>query len=314
MFRHTARYSARGFTSRRVILNQLQSKTPEAPAELAQDSHLPKIPQDLKINPRAPRKQTPLRPHEIEDPNYHMSGWKQKIGQLIIKTFGIDMDRSRAGPVAGSIYFGECKQQGLFYPDQPMSVSSKFYYETLGLPQSFSQWFQITALHYWMLSVRMRAMPFKYGRNYQQKLVDRIFKDMELRMSDELNINSNRIIEGYLKDYHAQLLGSVLSYDEAFVSDDITMAAALWRNVFNGDPNVDMRHLEALTGYVRGQLYVLDQMSDREFGFGQFRFVPPNEVVKPLTSSQRAEIRERVHNEFAKMDLPSQRSQLSLDE
>lgn len=304
-------------TGNNAILNKFKEpETVEAPAELAEESSLPKIKQDLKINPRQPTKKNPLlSDHEIEnDPNFHMAGWKQNIGQWIIKTFLIDMDKSRAGPVAGSIYFGECKKQALIYPNEPLSESAKFYYETLDLPRSFSQWFQITALHYWILSVRMRALPFKYGRNYQQKLVDRIFKDMELRMAQELNISSNRIIEGYLKDYHTQLLGSVLSYDEGLMTDDITLAAALWRNIFNGDPNVDMRHVEALVGYVRSQLYVLNKMSDREFGFGKFRFVPPNQVVKPLTKAQEAELREKAKLEFSNQTLPSQRSVLSLDE
>lgn len=298
----------------RLALRLMLSKAPEAPVEIALESHLPKTPQQFKNPPRQPKKHTPLRPHELESPDYKMSGWKQQLGQTIIKVFGIDMDRLRAGPVAGSWYFGECKKQGLVYPNEPMSDTAKFYYQTLGLPQLFSQWFLITALHYWILSVRMRAMPAKYGKNYQQKLVDRIFKDMELRMAEELKISSNRIIENYLKEYHAQLLGLVLSYDEGLATDDITLAQALWRNVFNGDPNIDMRHLEALVGYVRAQLYVLSKMSDREFGFGKFSFVPPNEVVVPLTSAQELELRAKAKEEFAKMTLPSQKLVLSLDE
>ena len=49
-----------------------------------------------------------------------------------------------------------------------MSDTAKFYYETLRLPKSFSQQVQITILHYWILSVRMRALPFKYSKEYQQ--------------------------------------------------------------------------------------------------------------------------------------------------
>jgi len=214
-----------------TILNKFKDiEEIEAPSKLAKESSLPIIEQDLKTNPRQPSKKLPfLSDHEIEnDPNYHMSGWKQTIGQYLIKVFLIDMDKSRAGPVAGSIYFGECKRQGLYYPNEPLSDTAKFFYETLNLPKSFSQQYQISLLHYWILSVRMRAMPHKYGKNYQQKLIDRLFKDMELRMSQELKISSNRVIEGFLKDYHTQLIGAVLSYDEGLMTDDITFAAALW--------------------------------------------------------------------------------------
>lgn len=305
--------ASRSFHKVPTLLNKEEIASP---LDLAKESNLPKVEHDLKTNPRAAKQKNPfLSDHKIEnDPTYKMSGFLQGIGQTVIKLFNIDMDKSRAGPVAGSYYFGECKRQGMYYPNEPLSDTAKFYYETLRLPQSFSQWFQITALHYWILSVRMRAMPFEYGRNYQQKLVDRIFRDMELRMSGELGISSNRIIEGYLKDYHTQLLGCVLSYDEGLMTDDITLAAAIWRNIFNGNPNSDMRHIESMVGYVRQQLYVLNKMSDREFGFGKFKFVPPDQVVKPLTKDQEEKLRQAAKEEFATKTLPSQKSKLSLDE
>lgn len=305
--------SGRCFQQGPNILNKEEIASPHS---LAKESHLPKVEHDLKTDPRQPKVKGPfLSDHRIEnDPKYQMSTFAQGVGQWLVKTFGIDMDKSRAGPVAGSFYFGECKRQGMYYPDEPLSETAKFYYETISLPKSFSQWFQITALHYWILSVRMRAMPFKYGRNYQQKLVDRIFRDMEVRMAGELGISSNRIIEGYLKDYHTQLLGCVLSYDEGLMTDDITFAAAIWRNIFNGNPNADMRHIEAMVGYVRSQLYVLNKMSDREFGFGKFTFVPPDQIVKLLTKAQEEKLREAAKKEFEDKTLPSQRSILSLEE
>lgn len=288
----------------------------EAPSNMASESHMPQKEQKLfKKEPRQPSKKAPfLSDNVIEDKSYTMSLWQQNFGQAFIKIFHIDMDKSRSGPVAGSIYYGECKKQALCYPNEPLSETAKFYYETLRLPRTFTQWFQITTLHYWLLTVRMRAMPFKYGKNYQQKLVDRFFKDMETKMSQELGINSNRIIEGYLKDYHTQMLGAVLSYDEALVTDDITLAAALWRNIFNGNPEVDIRHVEALVGYCRSQLYVLNKMCDREFGFGAFTFVPPNQVVRPLTKAQESEMRARVKAKYELETLPSEKSVLSLDE
>ncbi|KAG7663883.1 CBP3 [[Candida] subhashii] len=314
----------RSFTTSTILAkNSTTTTTPDsssqdpldAPMRIAEESTLPFVEHDLKIKPRQPKKKLPLlSEHKEENPDYKMSDFKQRIGQFVIDTLKLDMDKSRAGTVAGSVYFADCKVQGLIYPDEPLSDTAKFYYKTLRLPTSFAQQTQITFLHYWMLSVRMRAMPFKYGKLYQQRLVDRIFKDMELRMSSELGISSNRVIEGNLKDFHAQLIGSVLGYDEGLVTDDATLAAALWRNVFNGNPNVDMRHVEALLAYVRSQLYVLDKMSDREFGFGKFRFVPPNQVVKPITSHQLEIMRQKAKEEFAKLNSPSHKTVLSLDE
>lgn len=305
-----------GFHNVNSYLAQKKDYEISSPVEIAKDSNLPHREQPTNAKIRQAKSKSPFKSdNKIEnDPNFRMSKFKQDVGQWVIKIFGVDMDKSRAGPVAGSYYFGECKKQALFYPGEPLSDTARFYYETLKLPMTFSQQFQITILHYWILSVRMRAMPFKYGRNYQQKLVDRIFRDMELRMAEELNIKSNRIIEGYLKDFHTQLLGAVFSYDEGLVTDDITLASALWRNVFNGDLSVDLRHIEALVGYVRSQLYVLNKISDREFGFGKFRFVPPEQVVKRLTKEQEERLRSKAKEEFEHQTLPSQKSVLSLDE
>ncbi|CAD1813568.1 Ubiquinol-cytochrome C chaperone family protein [Candida parapsilosis] len=306
------------FQARNSILDKqhrLEQDTVESPTQLAQESHLPVVEQDLKIKPRQPKAKAPFLSKAEDDPNNaRLSSFKEKIGQWIVSTFSVDMDKSRSGPVAGGIYFGECKRQALVYPNEPMSDTAKFYYQTLGLPMSFSQQVQITILHYWILSVRMRALPFKYAKQYQQKLVDRIFEDLSSRMTTELGIKSGRIIEGYLKDYHTQMLGSVLSYDEGLMTDDITLAAALWRNVFNANDNVDIRHVEALLVYVRSQLYVLNKMTDRAFGFGKFKFVPPDQVVQPISKQQEELIKQKTKEEFAGMTLPSQKSVLSMDE
>ena len=105
-----------------------------------------------------------------------------------------------------------------------------------------------------------------------------------------------------------------MSYDEGLMTDDITLASALWRNVFNANENVDMRHVEALLVYVRSQLYVLNKMTDRAFGFGKFKFVPPDQVVEPISLEQEELIKQKTKEEFAKMTLPSQQSVLSMDE
>ncbi|CAI5760723.1 unnamed protein product [Candida verbasci] len=308
----------RYFTSCQRISNQLRRNDEklESPIELAKDSHFPFIKQNLyKKQPRQPTKKAPFLSELEDDPNHiYLTNWKKKLGQFVISTFNMDMDRTRSGPVAGGIYFAECKKQALYYPNEPLSNTAKFYYETLRLPQSFSQQVQIIILHYWILSVRMRCLPYKYSKLYQQKLVDRIFEDLNNRMTIELNIKSGRLLEGNLKDFHTQLLGCVLSYDEGLMTDDITLASALWRNIFNGNENVDVRHVEALLVYVRSQLYVLSKMTDRAFGFGKFKFVPPDQIVQPITKEQEEVIKQKTKEEFQDMTLPSQRSVLSMDE
>lgn len=292
----------------------------ESPEEVAQKSSLRADPVDFSNKaPVNPKKKRPLlSDSKYESKSYQLPKWKEALGEIVIKSFNLDMDKVRSGPVAGSYYYAMCKEQGLQFENEPLSTSAKFFYEDLKLPRTFSQWFQITILHEWILFVRMRAMPFKYGKNYQQKLVDRTFSDVELRLYDEMNVNSGRIADQYLKDFNSQLRGAVFAYDEGFFTDDATLAAAIWRNLFGGRKNVDMVHLEAMVRYVRAQLYVLSKISDREFATGKFKFVSPDETVHRLTPQQESEMKETVKRKYEQMDsnpdlLPSERSNLSYE-
>lgn len=297
-------------------IKNISKLDPLTPRDIAQQStiriNLPQNPAPVKPKQKRPM----LSDSKFEKEGYQMSGFMKTVGELAIAGLRLDMDRIRAGPIAASVYYAECKKQGLQFEDEELSNSARFFYEDLKLPRTFSQWFQITALHTWMLSVRMRAMPFKYGRNYQQKLIDRFFRDMELRLHDEMNVNSSRISDTYLKDYNSQLRGLVCSYDEGFATDDATLATAIWRNLFNARSNMDFAHLEAAVKYVREQLYILSKMSDRDFAFGKFQFVAPDELVVRFTKEQEAEMLARAKAEYepeGKKLLPSQRSKLAYD-
>ncbi|SCW00438.1 LAFE_0C04192g1_1 [Lachancea fermentati] len=290
----------------------------ESPEELARKSQLTSQPIDYSNNaPVNPKKKRPLlSDSKYESQAYQLPKWKEALGEMVIRIFNLDMDKVRAGPIAGSYYYALCKEQGLQFENEPLSETAKFFYEDLKLPRTFSQWFQITVLHEWILFVRMRAMPFKYGKNYQQKLVDRTFSDIELRLFEEMNVNSGRIADQYLKDFNSQLRGAVFAYDEGFYTDDATLAGAIWRNLFGGRKNIDVVHLEAMVRYVRSQLYVLSKLSDREFALGKFKFVPPDEVVYKLSPSQEAVMKKAVIEKYEAMDrnpdiLPSEKSKLS---
>jgi cytochrome b pre-mRNA-processing protein 3 len=288
-----------------------------SPQDLAKESHLPKI-----GNPDLPNRDINLK-NKLEKPDYEKEGykvpeWKKAFGETFISLFRIDMDNVRAGTIGGSKYFYMCKDQGLQFTDEQLSETATFWYETLGLPRTFAMWFQITTLHVWLLFVRMRAMPFKIGKNYQQKLVDKLFKDIELRLSEEMNVLSGQIRDSYMKDFHSQMLGMIFSLDEALAqkSDDV-LAAAIWRNIFNGDKNIDIVKLEAVVRYVRMQLYVLDNISDRAFGFGDFEFVGPNETVELLTSEDIKQLTQMTKMKYEPENgkiLPSHKSKLSLEE
>ncbi|KAK9472923.1 ubiquinol-cytochrome C chaperone-domain-containing protein [Dipodascopsis tothii] len=206
-----------------------------------------------------------------------LSGWKLNVLRRFIQVFQVDVERTQAAPVSGRLYYSLCKDQGYFAHDgkAELSQTAKYYYETLGLPMTFTQWFQITSLHAWMLLVRMRAMPKQYSGEYEQMLVDAMFTDMEFRLALELKIRSNRVVQKYLKEFNLQLRGAIMAYDEGLGSSDAVLAAALWRNLFSATDEIDVGKVEQVLRYVRTQLYVLDQLPDRDFALGNVRFVQP---------------------------------------
>ncbi|GMM47243.1 Cbp3 protein [Pichia kluyveri] len=315
--RNNAVFLAKRFTSSNPSnVDNTQTKAP-SPVELVKESHFPKI-----DNPDLPNRDISAKA-KLEKPAYEKEGfkvpaWKRAFGETFVSLFHIDMDNVRAGTISGSKYYYMCKDQGLQFTDEELSETAKFWYETLGLPRTFAMWFQITNLHVWLLFVRMRAMPFKIGKNYQQKLVDKMFKDIELRLSEEMNVLSGRIRDTYMKDFHSQMLGMIFSLDEALAQkNDDVLAAAVWRNIFNGDKNIDIVKLEAIVRYIRMQLYVLDNISDRAFGFGDFQFVGPNETVDLLSEEDKQQLLKMTKMKYEPENgkiLPSHKSQLSLEE
>ncbi|KAK9237557.1 protein required for assembly of ubiquinol cytochrome-c reductase [Lipomyces kononenkoae] len=205
-----------------------------------------------------------------------VSLWKATVVLKFMQLFRMDIEENQAAPVAGRNYMQLCKAQGYHHPDaKEFGPSAKFYYEYMGLTPSLSQSFQIAALHIWMLLVRMRALPEKYANAYEQALVDGMFLDLEKRMVSEYKINSNRLINNTLKEFNLQLRGSVLAYDEGLMSDDAVLGAAIWRNIFGGRKDVNMAKIAIMVRYVRTHIFVLDKMSDFDFGVGRFVFFPP---------------------------------------
>lgn len=248
-----------------------------------------------------------LRQYDIaaEKLDVNLPSWQRAMGKNVISMFNLDMDRIRSGPVAGAHFKDICKNQAFFDNDTnfPLSDSAKFYYETLGLPKTFNQWYQITALHMWMLYVRMRAMPRQYCREYQQKLVNGVFEDIDFRLRETIKVKGDRTINNYKKSFNNALRGSVFAYDEGFFAGDTVLAGALWRNLWDSKENVDMAHIEQLIHYIRAQLYVFERMSDIDFAAGRVLFLDPRLRYEPLTQADEEEIRAHLAKMREKSDV-----------
>ncbi|KAI5890379.1 uncharacterized protein SCHCODRAFT_02546960 [Schizophyllum commune H4-8] len=165
----------------------------------------------------------------------------------------------RSKPMAG--------RRGLMLYERVCAVKpddeAKFWKEDCYLPSTFQSWFTIVNLHVWMLTVRLRAIPPPYGRDFVQALLDTFFYDLEDRITGVLQPKYNpptpytfhsdfyhnpnkppegaprtrlgrapdRLITRQLKTHRDQYMGFTLSMDAALVQGDMEMAASVWRNL-----------------------------------------------------------------------------------
>ena len=90
----------------------------------------------------------------------------------------------------------------------------------------------------------------------------------------------------YLKDLWTQWRGVLLSYDEGLIKGDAVMAAAIWRNVFKGDKDVDVADLALVTAYVMKQLQTLGALDDTTMVEGRVKFSDPKEVQREISLRQ----------------------------
>jgi cytochrome b pre-mRNA-processing protein 3 len=117
-------------------------------------------------------------------------------------------------------------------------------------------------LHLYLVYARLRNLPADSARGWQRQLTDHFFFDAEERMDVTHSITSRGLRHRYLKDLFVQWRGVILSYDEGVARGDAVLATALWRNVYKARPDVDLRHVAALTAWARLGLRALDHIPD----------------------------------------------------
>jgi len=134
----------------------------------------------------------------------------------------------------------------------------------LGLTPTFGTWAQITFLHMYLLTVRLRGIEdAEVVRGYNQYLLDHFSHAAETRMITMHNIPSRQIRTRYLKDLFIQWRGSIAAYDEGLVKGDAVLAAAVWRNIFKGEQDeVDWSKVARVVGYMRRVIGDLGKVRD----------------------------------------------------
>lgn len=136
------------------------------------------------------------------------------------------------------------------------------FFDELDLPDTFYSWFVITELHLWMLSVRAMAENTE-GRLIRNNLVEALWADVGQRVKKIGAVNPAEM-RTQISELSEQLQAAYIAYDEGLQSDDIVLAGALWRRIYQ-QKDIDCYHLELLVKYIRRQINMLENISSEEF-------------------------------------------------
>jgi len=157
---------------------------------------------------------------------------------------------------------------------EDLGVGSGWWHTELGLKPTFSTWSQVTMLHMYLLSARFRSLKTD-PQPWQQHLLDHFSYDAENHMTIQHNMHARGTRNKYLKDLFVQWRGLLAAYDEGLVKGDAVLAAAIWRNVFKANEDVDIKGLAMVVSYMRRTLKGLDELSDEELTTAEVGFGSP---------------------------------------
>ncbi|PWY63902.1 ubiquinol-cytochrome C chaperone [Aspergillus heteromorphus CBS 117.55] len=161
--------------------------------------------------------------------------------------------------------------QGWWYEGRATSTRLTSLLAELGLAPTFSTWSQVTFLHMYLLTVRLRALPSHDSfQTYSQHLIDHFSHDAEHRMDVLHGLTGRAIRNKFLKDLFIQWRGVLAAYDEGLVKGDAVLGAAVWRNLWKASHNgpgakdLDWSKIAHVVAYMRRVLSELSQVNEAD--------------------------------------------------
>ncbi|KAJ5637292.1 hypothetical protein N7490_007171 [Penicillium lividum] len=172
----------------------------------------------------------------------------------------------------------QASQKGVEVPTtesgEHLGVSDSWWYRELGLVPTFSTWSQITFLHMYLLTVRLRALPTRDSvQTYSRHLIDHFSHNAENRMDVLHDLGSRSIRNKYLKDLFIQWRGIIAAYDEGLAKGDAVLGAAVWRNLWKANSvgadgnDIDWTKVAWVVAYMRRVLSELSKMQEADMVF-----------------------------------------------
>ncbi|KGO39733.1 Ubiquinol-cytochrome c chaperone, CBP3 [Penicillium expansum] len=157
----------------------------------------------------------------------------------------------------------------------------------LGLLPTFSTWSQVTFLHMYLLTVRLRALPHRDSvTTYSRHLIDHFSHEAEHRMDAYHDLGSRTIRNKYLKDLFIQWRGIIAAYDEGLAKGDAVLGAAVWRNLWKGSQTgpdgkeeIDWAKVAQVVAYMRRVLSDLSKKDEVDLVFALGRGDQKNTAI-----------------------------------
>ena len=223
----------------------------------------------------------PVTPATVEVPSKFTSPTPRglKATAQLTKTLGMPTE-TYAAYGATELLYKECALQATYEvplaksdveempktkDGEDLGIGEGWWLTEAALKPTFSTWAQVTMLHMYLLSARLRCFPAGSAQSWQQHLLDHFFYDAENRMTVNHNMHARGTRNKYLKDLFIQWRGLLAAYDEGIVKGDAVLGAAVWRNVFKADEDVNIKTLAEIVSYMRRALRSLDSVSDGRF-------------------------------------------------
>lgn len=164
-------------------------------------------------------------------------------------------DDQRMGVYTGKGPPKNSRQEDVGVPDPAVVLGQgarSWWFTELGLEPTFSVWSQVTFLHMYVLTVKMRTLPDqKAYLEHQRYLVEHFSAAAEDKMALLHGMNARGIRNRYLKDLFQQWRGVIYAYDEGIVKGDAVLASAVWRNLWKAEEDVDWEKVAMVVAYMR---------------------------------------------------------------
>ncbi|KAJ5617477.1 hypothetical protein N7537_002591 [Penicillium hordei] len=170
---------------------------------------------------------------------------------------------------------------------EDLGVGEGWWYKELGLLPTFSTWSQVTFLHMYLLTVRLRALPHRDSvTTYSRHLIDHFSHEAEHRMDAYHDLGSRTIRNKYLKDLFIQWRGIIAAYDEGLAKGDAVLGAAVWRNLWKGSQTgpdgkeeIDWAKVAHVVAYMRRVLSELSKKDEVDLVFALGRGDQKNTAI-----------------------------------